>query len=114
MVSAADIKDLVNTNISGVHYINVEDISGGCGSMFNVAIASDVFDKVTRINRHKMVHTALGDTMKELHALSLKLYTVAQYEKTVSEEAPKVEAKEEATNEDKEAANEDKEAAKEE
>ncbi|KAI7833764.1 hypothetical protein BX661DRAFT_168892 [Kickxella alabastrina] len=101
MVSAADIKHLINTNISGVHYINVEDISGGCGSMFNVAIASDV------LTRHKMVHTALGDTMKELHALSLKLYTVAQYEKTVNEEAPKVEAKEETANEDKEAAKEE-------
>ncbi|KAJ2726362.1 hypothetical protein GGI07_000677 [Coemansia sp. Benny D115] len=80
-VAESTIKNLVCNNIANVTHIEVEDVSGGCGSMFNLLIVSDEFKNLMRLKKHKMVHQALGDTMKDLHALSLKLYTVEEYEK---------------------------------
>ncbi|KAJ1724884.1 hypothetical protein LPJ53_000882 [Coemansia erecta] len=87
MVTADEIESLIQTNIGDIHKIQIEDVSGGCGSMFNVMIVSDKFKGLMRLKQHKLVHQALGDKMKELHALTLKLYTEEQYQKTVSESA---------------------------
>ncbi|KAJ1865279.1 hypothetical protein LPJ73_000044 [Coemansia sp. RSA 2703] len=87
MVTANDIEKLIETNIGDIHKILIEDVSGGCGSMFNVMIVSDKFKGLLRLKQHKLVHQALGDKMKELHALTLKLYTEDQYQKILSESA---------------------------
>lgn len=46
----------------------------GGQSHFKVSIASEVFGKMSRIERHRAVHGALGaDLVGRIHALSLKI-----------------------------------------
>jgi acid stress-induced BolA-like protein IbaG/YrbA len=55
------------------------DVSGD-GRHFDAIVVSDAFINQPRLSRHRLVYAALGARMKEeVHALSLKLYTVAEW-----------------------------------
>ena len=60
--------------------ITVEDISGGCGSSFNVMVVSDLFEGVSPLDRQRLVHTGLGDLMKTIHALTIKTMTIKVFD----------------------------------
>ena len=61
--------------------VEVVDISGGCGSSFEVHAVSDRFEGKRLLQRHKLVNEAIGSSlMAQIHALSIKKT------KTVSEE----------------------------
>ena len=46
----------------------------GGQSHFNVAIAAQAFENMSRVARHRAVHTALGpDLIGRIHALALKI-----------------------------------------
>ena len=46
----------------------------GGNSHFNVAIAAEAFGPMTRIERHRAVHAALGaELVGRIHALALKI-----------------------------------------
>lgn len=42
-------------------------------SHFHIRIASPLFKGLSRLQRHRMVHAALGDIVPQIHALSLDL-----------------------------------------
>ncbi|GAA3854744.1 BolA family protein [Celeribacter arenosi] len=49
---------------------------GGDGEThFNVVIRSEAFAGLSRVARHRAVHSALGDLVPQIHALSLDLDT---------------------------------------
>ncbi|KAJ1648569.1 BolA-like protein [Coemansia asiatica] len=81
MASKDIIEQRIKENIGDIHLIRAEDVSGGCGSMFNLLIVSDKFKGLSRISQHRLVHQALGEIKDQLHALSLKLYSTEQYSK---------------------------------
>jgi acid stress-induced BolA-like protein IbaG/YrbA len=52
----------------------------GDGQHFYATIVSSTFEGKRLIARHQLVYMALGDRMKaEIHALSMKTYTPAEY-----------------------------------
>lgn len=53
--------------------------------MFELVLVSHLFDGVPLLERHRMVNEALGDDINEIHALSMKTWTVAQWEKKKSQ-----------------------------
>lgn len=66
------------------HTLEIEDESerhrGHAGyqeggeSHFRIAISADAFARMTRIERHRAIHSALGpDLVGRIHALSLKI-----------------------------------------
>jgi len=57
------------------------DLSDGCGAKFNAVIVSPMFDKVALLERHRMVHEALGEYFPQIHALSMKTLTPEQWAK---------------------------------
>lgn len=65
--------------------LTVQDISGGCGSSFKVAIVSELFQGKSLIERHRLVYSILESEMKEIHALELaRTWTPAEWEKKMS------------------------------
>lgn len=61
--------------------VTVIDTSGGCGSAFEVAVVSPLFDGKPLIARHRLINEALKEEMKNIHALSIKkCWTPAQAE----------------------------------
>ncbi|KAI0846332.1 bola-like protein [Daldinia vernicosa] len=50
----------------------VQDISGGCGSMYGIEIASEKFRGVNMLKQQRMVNAVLGDQMKGWHGVQLR------------------------------------------
>ncbi|MBP9742663.1 MAG: BolA/IbaG family iron-sulfur metabolism protein [Burkholderiales bacterium] len=69
------IYQAINSHIS-CHFLDVT----GDGRHFDAVVVSDEFSDKSRLERHRLVYQALGDKMKEeVHALSMKLFTVAEW-----------------------------------
>jgi len=52
--------------------LEVQDISGGCGSMYALDIESARFKGLTVIKQHKLVNHVLADEIKSWHGVQLK------------------------------------------
>lgn len=50
----------------------VQDISGGCGSMFAIRIESTEFKGLTSVKQQQLVYKALGAEIAKWHGLQLK------------------------------------------
>ncbi|ROV94399.1 hypothetical protein VSDG_05975 [Cytospora chrysosperma] len=50
----------------------VQDISGGCGSMYGIDISSEKFRGANMLKQQRMVNAVLGDLMKGWHGVQLK------------------------------------------
>jgi stress-induced morphogen len=50
----------------------VQDISGGCGSMYGIEICSPKFAGHRMLAQQRMVNTCLGDLMANWHGAQLK------------------------------------------
>lgn len=50
----------------------VQDISGGCGSMYGIEISSDKFRGLNMLKQQRLVNAALGDLVKQWHGVQLK------------------------------------------
>lgn len=52
--------------------LTVQDISGGCGSMYGIEIASEKFRGTNMLKQQRMVNAVLGDQMKSWHGVQLR------------------------------------------
>ncbi|RHZ67007.1 hypothetical protein Glove_303g102 [Diversispora epigaea] len=52
--------------------LHVQDISGGCGSMYSIEISSNQFKGLPIIKQHRMVNELLQEDIKKMHGLQLK------------------------------------------
>ncbi|KAI8826798.1 bola protein [Fimicolochytrium jonesii] len=52
--------------------LKVSDISGGCGSMYAVQIASPLFKGKPLIRQHQMVTDILREDIKGMHGIQIK------------------------------------------
>lgn len=50
----------------------VQDVSGGCGSMYGIEISSEKFRGANLLKQQRMVNAVLGDLMKGWHGVQLK------------------------------------------
>ena len=76
------MKDVITKILSeGIKYdrLTVE----GSESKYEVKIISDVFDKKSTIQRHKIIYALLDSYIKtgEIHALTIKAMTLSESEK---------------------------------
>lgn len=60
------VKDLSPTKLE------VQDISGGCGSMYALDIVSEQFAGLPVIKQHRLVNKVLGEEIKKWHGVQLK------------------------------------------
>ncbi|KAG9189386.1 hypothetical protein G6011_06254 [Alternaria panax] len=52
--------------------LEVQDISGGCGSMYAIQVESPKFKGLTVIKQHKLVNEVLKDEIKSWHGVQLR------------------------------------------
>ncbi|KXS94364.1 hypothetical protein AC578_2518 [Pseudocercospora eumusae] len=52
--------------------LEVEDISGGCGSMYALDIVSEKFKGLPVIKQHRLVNQVLAEEIKKWHGVQLK------------------------------------------
>ncbi|RWA05937.1 hypothetical protein EKO27_g9165 [Xylaria grammica] len=53
----------------------VQDISGGCGSMYGIEIASEKFRGAGMLKQQRMVNAVLSGEMKSWHGVQLRTRT---------------------------------------
>ncbi|OII77407.1 hypothetical protein cand_008980 [Cryptosporidium andersoni] len=59
--------------------LEILDLSNNCGAIFNLTIVSEKFEGKKLLERHRLVNSSLGDTYNQIHALSIKCYTMGEY-----------------------------------
>ncbi|KAF2434378.1 bola-like protein, partial [Tothia fuscella] len=52
--------------------LEVQDISGGCGSMYAVSITTERFQGLPVIKQHRLVNEVLGEDIKSWHGIQLR------------------------------------------
>ncbi|TQV92512.1 hypothetical protein V2A60_007193 [Cordyceps javanica] len=50
----------------------VQDVSGGCGSMYAIEISAEAFRGQTILKQQRMVNAALGDVVKTWHGVQIR------------------------------------------
>ncbi|KAK5114514.1 hypothetical protein LTR62_002449 [Meristemomyces frigidus] len=65
----------------GASHVNIQDLSGGCGQMFEAIIVSPQFTKKTTLARHRLVNGALKEEIATIHAWTPKCFTPEEWEK---------------------------------
>ncbi|KAK4986676.1 hypothetical protein LTR66_007796 [Elasticomyces elasticus] len=55
--------------------LEVQDISGGCGSMYGIEVVSAQFKGMPVIKQHRLVNKILGEEIKKWHGIQLKTRT---------------------------------------
>ncbi len=69
------IKQLLVRRFGASSVVDVEDISGGCGAMFDVRVLSDEFRGLRRVQQHRLVTAALGAKMSDMHGIRISTST---------------------------------------
>ncbi|KAM5532401.1 hypothetical protein V8D89_013633 [Ganoderma adspersum] len=52
--------------------LRVEDVSGGCGTFYNIIIASEQFKGLTLVKQQRLVNQTLKEEIQGIHGLQLK------------------------------------------
>jgi len=78
----ADAFTIENTITGAIQtdHVIVTDVSGGCGAKFEIVVVSKEFEGLPLLERHRKVNQALGNLMKQIHAITIKAWTPVQYE----------------------------------
>ena len=81
MITPEEIKASLEKALPG-STIEMQDLTGG-GDHWQLFIVSPAFEGKGLIEQHRMVNDALKEEMEDqrIHALALKTYTPAQWEK---------------------------------
>jgi stress-induced morphogen len=69
----SSIADLLRSNLTGpITHLLVQDISGGCGSMYAIEVTAEDFRGKTMLKQQRMVNAALGEVIKGWHGVQIR------------------------------------------
>ncbi|KAF6020009.1 BOLA3 [Bugula neritina] len=72
------IRDVIHKNFPNAQTVTVEDISGGCGAMFDVHIESADFNGKKLVQQHMMVNKALKAEISDMHGIRISTKTIPE------------------------------------
>jgi len=83
MIAVKDIEEKIKQKLK-TEILEVSDLRGG--DHFQVIVVSPDFENKTLVEKHKMIYEILDAEMKsnEIHALTLKTYSPAEWKKSQS------------------------------
>ena len=81
MITPQEIKETLSKSLP-VSLVEAQDLTGG-GDHWQVIIVSPAFEGKGLVEQHRMVNEALKEAIgdQRIHALALKTYSPAQWEK---------------------------------
>ncbi|GAA6051757.1 hypothetical protein JCM3770_002717 [Rhodotorula araucariae] len=65
------LKDRLQQSLAGAK-VQVQDVSGGCGSFYAISVEHESFKGLSTIKQHRLVNELLKDEIKGMHGLQLK------------------------------------------
>lgn len=51
--------------------IEVTDVSGGCGAMFEVNVVSQEFQGLNTVKQHRLINEVLKEEIKDMHGIRI-------------------------------------------
>ncbi|XP_055357898.1 bolA-like protein 3 isoform X2 [Paramacrobiotus metropolitanus] len=66
------ITSLLQSNFPEATEIDVRDVSGGCGTMYQIYIEAEEFRGKKLVDQQRMVNKVLEKEIKDMHGLSLQ------------------------------------------
>uniref|UniRef100_A0A8D8T8S7 BolA-like protein 3 n=1 Tax=Cacopsylla melanoneura TaxID=428564 RepID=A0A8D8T8S7_9HEMI len=75
-VSESSLKSVLQREFPKAKTIEVQDVSGGCGAMFEILVVSPDFKGLSTVKQHMMINKALKAEIKEMHGL--RIHTEAE------------------------------------
>ncbi|TKA83122.1 hypothetical protein B0A55_00901 [Friedmanniomyces simplex] len=79
-ITPSTLSTIIKTKLEASH-VDIQDLSGGCGQMFEAIIVSPQFTKKTTLARHRLVNGTLKEEIAAIHAWTPKCYTPEEWEK---------------------------------
>ncbi|KAK6438045.1 hypothetical protein LTR95_005755 [Oleoguttula sp. CCFEE 5521] len=79
-ITPSTLSEALRDRLAAEH-VDIQDLSGGCGQMFEAIIVSPQFAKKTTLARHRLVNGALKEEIAAIHAWTPKCYTPEEWEK---------------------------------
>ncbi|KAG7159250.1 bolA-like protein 3 [Homarus americanus] len=67
----AKLTDLLRQRFPQASAVEVQDISGGCGSMYEVWVEASDFKGLSRVKQHKLITETLKAEIKDMHGLRI-------------------------------------------
>ncbi|XP_072948966.1 bolA-like protein 3 [Epargyreus clarus] len=65
------LTEVLKKNLPGITYVSVQDISGGCGAMFEISIEAKEFAGLSRVKQHRLVTDSLKSEIAEMHGIRI-------------------------------------------
>ncbi|KAK7474022.1 hypothetical protein BaRGS_00034732 [Batillaria attramentaria] len=65
------LMDKLKSKFPGAKHVEVSDISGGCGAMYQISIEAEEFRGKRTVMQHRMVNEVLAEEIKAMHGLQL-------------------------------------------
>jgi acid stress-induced BolA-like protein IbaG/YrbA len=72
IITCDQLEQKIQQNLSGVSFVKAVDLTDGCGGKFEIEIVSEEFRGKPLLAQHRLVHKAIEEERKHIHALSLK------------------------------------------
>lgn len=69
--SEKQLEKILQRNFPTATQISVNDVSGGCGAMYEIYIENPDFKGLSVVKQHRSVYDALKEQIKYIHALNL-------------------------------------------
>lgn len=83
MVTEDFLRERIQGSIPELYHVIVTDLSYGCGQSFDVVVVSNSFEGKNKLQRSRLVNSALREELSDIHAFSCKCYTEAEWSKVV-------------------------------
>mmetsp|Transcript_16671 Transcript_16671/g.34004 ORF Transcript_16671/g.34004 Transcript_16671/m.34004 type:complete len:99 (-) Transcript_16671:244-540(-) len=65
------MQNLLTDNLNA-SFVQVDDVSGGCGSMYKVEVESPQFVGINMVKQHKLVTGVLSEHIAAMHGITIK------------------------------------------
>nr|XP_033339763.1 bolA-like protein 3 isoform X2 [Megalopta genalis] len=67
------MKQILKNKFPNAKLIEVNDVSGGCGAMFEINVVAIEFQGLNTMMQHRMINEALKEEIKDMHGI--RIYT---------------------------------------
>ena len=81
VVQPSQLEEKIKINLSNVIHVKAIDQSDGCGAKYEILVVSNEFIGKQKLAQHRLVHKAIEEETKVIHALTIKTKTEADWNK---------------------------------
>ncbi|XP_037027865.1 bolA-like protein 3 [Bradysia coprophila] len=66
-----ELEEALKSKFVQAKNIQVSDVSGGCGAMYEIVVESSEFEGISRVKQHQMITDTLKEEIKDMHGLRI-------------------------------------------